>query len=191
MSGSPLRSTQRCACSMQSSAHSTQNIAHRREARGARNACIRTRAHEHPTPIEIPPRTSPRPVGTEAAHTATPQRAHRAAQCARSTAFTHGSRARGGGCLGGLDRCRVSGATSRRVTASPPCAMYTNGRQRLAAMKQGGRWRRRGAVGRWAAARAATAMHERHGSAMKKACECTPKTLSEGPKDRFRHLSKS
>ena len=83
---------------------------------------------------------------------------------------SHTGAGQGGGCcLGGLDRCRVSGATSRRVTASPPCAMYANGRQRLAAMKQGGRWRRGGAVGRWAAARAATVMHERHGSAMKKA----------------------
>jgi hypothetical protein len=76
---------------------------------------------------------------------------------------SHTGAGQGGGCcLGGLDRCRVLGATSRRVTASPTCAMYADGRQRLAAMKQGGRWRRGGAVGRWAAARAASAKHDRH-----------------------------
>ena len=49
---------------------------------------------------------------------------------------------------------------SRRVTASPTCAKYDGGRQRLAALNQRGWRRRRRAARRQTGARARTAMHE-------------------------------
>jgi len=120
-----------------------------------------------PRPANAPHRDpAPRPLpDTSAPHRSCPHSS--SAACSQSSAVRpkhsiHTREQGGGACLGGLDRCRVLGARSRRVAASPPCAMYADGRQRLAAIKQGGRWRRGGAVGRWAAARAATATHVRH-----------------------------
>ena len=104
-------------------------------------------------PIETP-RTSPRPGSTEAAHTAAAQHAHRAARCARSTAFTHGSRE--GGDLG--TSWSDAGATGAAHSVSPGrCERLRTARDRKrhAALDQGG-WARGGSATRRQTAAKAT-----------------------------------